>query len=220
MVAAVTALTLAVLAAVGMAATSASPNGCPTRQEHEALDDRYFSPPARLQIEGVRRAVRTDQQGDRQLHAEGTHREHLQPRRHRRDVYVRAVPYNQFNIPVEKPRERRHRDPRLPPRRELPCEQQTAAADALHPRDEAGRGPPRRCLDKTARRGQLLELTPVSCVRPRPSPLRRGRRSLHADAGVASIPLPISEFRGAVQARLEHVERGDARACAPSSSAP
>jgi hypothetical protein len=49
-IAAATALTLAVVAAVGMAATSATPNGCPTDKSAKPAPIAQFTPPARLQI--------------------------------------------------------------------------------------------------------------------------------------------------------------------------
>jgi hypothetical protein len=47
---AVAALTLAVVAAVGIAATSATPNGCPTDKSTKPAPIANITPPARLQI--------------------------------------------------------------------------------------------------------------------------------------------------------------------------
>ncbi len=170
-IAAVTALTLAVVAAVGMAATSATPNGCPSNKSAKTAPIADLSPPARLQIVAFDVLSGPINEQTRQLHAEGTRREHLQ-RQHQRRERLRDRSALQ---PVQHPggrahRGRRHHDPGLPPRRELPCERPTAAAHPLHPRDEAGRGPPRRCLDEAARRGPL-RANAVSCARPRPSQL-------------------------------------------------
>src|SRR4029450_11639070 len=49
-VAGVTAVALAVLAAVGMAATAAAPHGCHARKSTEAAPLAQLTPPARLQI--------------------------------------------------------------------------------------------------------------------------------------------------------------------------
>ena len=99
--AAVTALTLAILAAVGIAATSATPNGCPTNKSTKPAPIADFSPPARLQI--VAFDVLSGPIN------EGTDSFTLKVRvgsTCSRDVigasvYVTAVPYNQFNIPAE-----------------------------------------------------------------------------------------------------------------------
>ena len=126
----------------------------------------------------------------RQLHAEGARREHLQ-RQHQRRERLRDRSAVQ---PVQHPggrahRRRRHRDPGLSPRRELPREQQAAAADALHPGNEAGRGPPRRRLDTAARRGQLLRLaTFVSRLRPRPWRSPSERFDIHSTASRPGEP--------------------------------
>jgi hypothetical protein len=100
-VAAATALTLAVLAAVGMAATSASPNGCPKDKSTKPHPIADFSPPARLQItafdvlsgpitketDSFTLKVRVGSTCSRDVIGAS--------------VYVTAVPYNQFNIPAE-----------------------------------------------------------------------------------------------------------------------
>jgi hypothetical protein len=100
-IAAVTALTLAVVAAVGMAATSATPNGCPTDKSTKPAPIAQLSPPARLQI-----AAFDVLSGPVN---EGTDSFTLKVRigsTCSRDVigasvYVTAVPYNQFSIPAE-----------------------------------------------------------------------------------------------------------------------
>jgi hypothetical protein len=100
-VAAVTALALAVVAAVGVAATSATPNGCPTNKSTKPAPIADFSPPARLQIvafdvpsgpinkgtDSFTLKVRVGSTCSRDVVGAS--------------VYVTAVPYNQFNIPAE-----------------------------------------------------------------------------------------------------------------------
>ena len=98
---AVTALTLAVVAAVGMAATSATPNGCPTNKSAKTAPIAELSPPARLQIaafdvlsgpineqtDTFTLKVRIGSTCSRNIIGAS--------------VYVTAVPYNQFSIPAE-----------------------------------------------------------------------------------------------------------------------
>ena len=100
-IAAVTALTLAVVAAVGMAATSATPNGCPTNKSAKTAPIADLSPPARLQIiafdvlsgpineqtDSFTLKVRVGSTCSRDVIGAS--------------VYVTAVPYNQFDIPAE-----------------------------------------------------------------------------------------------------------------------
>jgi hypothetical protein len=100
-VAPVTALALAVVAAVGMAATSASPNGCPKDKSTKPAPIADLSPPARLQIvafdvlsgpinkgtDSFTLKVRVGSTCSRDVIGAS--------------VYVTAVPYNQFNIPAE-----------------------------------------------------------------------------------------------------------------------
>jgi hypothetical protein len=98
---AVAALTLAVVAAVGIAATSATPNGCPTDKSTKPAPIANITPPARLQI-----AAFDVLSGPVN---EGTDTFTLKVRvgsTCSRDVigasvYVTAVPYNQFTIPDE-----------------------------------------------------------------------------------------------------------------------
>ena len=142
------------------------------RQEHEAGPDREHHAARADADRGVRRADRTGQRGDADLHAEGACREHLQPRRHRRE---------------------RLRDPRCrttssrSPTRSSPGttatrrwsfvvtrtsrERRAAAADALHPRDEAGW---RTHLPVSRHDGSSQSpsrANPVPCARPRPTHL-------------------------------------------------
>jgi hypothetical protein len=100
-VAAVTALALAVVAAVGVAATSATPNGCPKDKSTKPAPIAQFAPPARLQIvafdvpsgpinsgtDSFTIKVRVGSTCSRDVIGAS--------------VYVTAVPYNQFNIPAE-----------------------------------------------------------------------------------------------------------------------
>ena len=100
-IAAVTALTLVVVAAVGMAATSATPNGCPTDKSTKPAPIAQLSPPARLQIaafdvlsgpineqtQTFTMKVRVGSTCSRDVIGAS--------------VYVTAVPYNQFTIPDE-----------------------------------------------------------------------------------------------------------------------
>ena len=100
-VAAVTALTLAVVAAVGMAATSATPNGCPTDKSTKPAPIAQLSPPARLQIEAfdVLSGPINEQSDTFTLKVRigsTCSRDVIGA-----SVYVTAVPYNQFSIPEE-----------------------------------------------------------------------------------------------------------------------
>ena len=172
-IAAVTALALAVLAAGSVRRYEpdrppTDPNGCPNNKSAKTAPIADIKPPvARLQIadfdvlsgsinartESFTLKVRVGSTCS--VNIKGA------------SVYVTAVPYNQFSIPDE----------------ELTGDEGTAtlvfrrdanflrassgAVDALHPRNEAGRGSPRRCLDKATRRRRLLRLALVPCVRPR-----------------------------------------------------
>ena len=100
-IAAVAALTLAVVAAVGMGATSATPNGCPTNKSAKTAPIAELTPPARLQIvsfdvlsgpvnEGTDTFTLKVRVGSTcSVNIKGA------------SVYVTAVPYNQFSIPAE-----------------------------------------------------------------------------------------------------------------------
>ena len=101
-VAAVTVVVLAAAAAVGMAATSAEPNGCPKDKSTKPAPIAQFTPPARLQInafdvlsgpinEGTQTFTLKVRVGSTcsGVDIKGA------------SVYVTAVPYNQFTIPDE-----------------------------------------------------------------------------------------------------------------------
>ena len=100
-IAAATAVTLAVVAAVGMAATSATPNGCPANKSLKTAPIAELTPPARLQIDAfdvlsgpINEQTQTFTLKVRvgstcSVDIKGA------------SVYVTAVPYNQFTIPAE-----------------------------------------------------------------------------------------------------------------------
>jgi hypothetical protein len=98
---AVTALTLAVAAAVGMAATSATPNGCPADKSAKTAPIAEITPPARLQIVAfdVLSEAINDQTKSITLKVRigSTCSVNIKGA----SVYVTAVPYNQFTIPAE-----------------------------------------------------------------------------------------------------------------------
>jgi hypothetical protein len=100
-VAAVTALTLAALVAVGMAATSATPNGCPTNKSAKTAPIAELTPPARLQIVAfdVLSGPVNEQTNSFTLKVRvgSTCSVNIKGA----SVYVTAVPYNQFGIPDE-----------------------------------------------------------------------------------------------------------------------
>ena len=141
LLATVTALALTVLAVAGVAATLApGPNGCPTNKSLKTAPIADLAPPARTQIEAfdvLSGPVNSQTQTFTLKVRVGSTCSGIDIKG--ASVYVTAVPYNQFTHPRGGAhRGRRHGDPGLPPRRELPREQQAAAVDALHPRDEAG----------------------------------------------------------------------------------
>ena len=100
-IAAVAAVTLAVVAVIGMAATSATPNGCPVDKSAKPAPIAQLTPPARLQIaafdvlsgpvneqtDSFTLKVRVGSTCSRDVIGAS--------------VYVTAVPYNQFSIPAE-----------------------------------------------------------------------------------------------------------------------
>ena len=102
LIAAVTALTLAVVAAVGMAATAApGPNGCPTNKSLKTAPIADLAPPARTQIEAfdvLSGPVNAQTQTfTLKVRVGSTCSVNIKGA----SVYVTAVPYNQFSIPAE-----------------------------------------------------------------------------------------------------------------------
>ena len=102
LIAAVTALTLAVVAAVGMAATSApGPNGCPTNKSLKTAPIADLAPPARTQIvefDVLSGPVNAQTQTfTLKVRVGSTCSVNIKGA----SVYVTAVPYNQFDIPAE-----------------------------------------------------------------------------------------------------------------------
>ncbi len=109
--AAVTALALAVLAAVGMAATNRTksgaaplapgPNGCPTNKSLKTAPIAELAPPARLQIVGFEVPSGPinpqTQTFTLKVRIGSTCSVNIKGA----SVYVTAVPYNQFSIPAE-----------------------------------------------------------------------------------------------------------------------
>lgn len=100
-VAAVTVLSLAVAAAVAMAATSATPNGCPANKSAKTAPIAEITPPARLQIAAfdVLSGPINEQTNSFTLKVRvgSTCSVNIKGA----SVYVTAVPYNQFTIPDE-----------------------------------------------------------------------------------------------------------------------
>jgi hypothetical protein len=98
---ALTVLTLAVVAAVGLAATSATPNGCPTNKSAKTAPIADLSPPARLQIVAFEvLSGPINEQTDTftlKVRVGSTCSVNIKGA----SVYVTAVPYNQFSIPAE-----------------------------------------------------------------------------------------------------------------------
>jgi hypothetical protein len=96
-----TTLTVAVVAAVGLAATSATPNGCPTNKSAKTAPIDDLSPPARLQIVAFDvLSGPINEQTDTftlKVRIGSTCSVNIKGA----SVYVTAVPYNQFNIPEE-----------------------------------------------------------------------------------------------------------------------
>ena len=101
-IAAATALTLVVVAAVGMAATSApGPNGCPTNKSLKTAPIADLAPPARTQIVDfnvLSGPVNAQSQTfTLKVRVGSTCSVNIKGA----SVYVTAVPYNQFSIPEE-----------------------------------------------------------------------------------------------------------------------
>ena len=102
LLAAGTALTLAVVAAVGMAATSApGPNGCPNNKSAKTAAIADIAPPARLQIvtqEVLSGSINSSTKSfTMKVRVGSTCSVNIKGA----SVYVTAVPYNQFDIPKE-----------------------------------------------------------------------------------------------------------------------
>ena len=98
---AVTALTLAVVAAVGMAATSQTPNGCPTDKSAKPAPIAQLSPPARLQIAAFDVLSGPVNEGTDSFTLKVRIGSTCSKDVIGASVYVTAVPYNQFSIPAE-----------------------------------------------------------------------------------------------------------------------
>ena len=100
-IAGLVALTLAALAAVGMAATSATPNGCPTNKSVKTAPIADLAPPARLQIVAFDvLSGPINEQTDTftlKVRIGSTCSVNIKGA----SVYVTAVPYNQFDVPAE-----------------------------------------------------------------------------------------------------------------------
>ena len=100
-IAAVTALTLAVVAAVGVAATSATPNGCPTDKSAKPAPIAQLTPPARLQISAFNVLSGPVNEGSETFTLKVRVGSTCSKDVIGASVYVTAVPYNQFTIPEE-----------------------------------------------------------------------------------------------------------------------
>jgi hypothetical protein len=97
----VTALAVAVVAAVGVAATSATPNGCPKDKSAKPHPIADFSPPARLQIVAFDVLSGPINKGTDTFTLKVRVGSTCSVDVIGASVYVTAVPYNQFNIPAE-----------------------------------------------------------------------------------------------------------------------
>ena len=100
-IAAVTALTLTVVAAVGVAATSAAPNGCPTDKSAKPAPIAQLTPPARLQISAFNVLSGPVNEGSETFTLKVRVGSTCSKDVIGASVYVTAVPYNQFTIPEE-----------------------------------------------------------------------------------------------------------------------
>ena len=98
----VTALTLAVVAAVGMAATNApGPNGCPTNKSLKTAPIADLAPPARTQIVDFNVLSGPVNAQSRTFTLKVRVGSTCSVNIKGASVYVTAVPYNQFSIPAE-----------------------------------------------------------------------------------------------------------------------
>jgi hypothetical protein len=93
--------TLAVVAAVGMAATSATPNGCPTDKSAKPAPIAQLTPPARLQISAFNVLSGPINKGSDTFTLKVRVGSTCSKDVIGASVYVTAVPYNQFDIPAE-----------------------------------------------------------------------------------------------------------------------
>jgi len=100
-IAAVTTLALAVVAAVGMAATSATPNGCPTNKSLKTAPIAELTPPARLQIDAFDVLSGPIDEQTRSFTLKVRIGSTCSVDIKGASVYVTAVPYNQFDVPDE-----------------------------------------------------------------------------------------------------------------------
>ena len=101
-IAAAAALTLAVLAAVGMAATLApGPNGCPTNKSRKTAPIADLAPPARTQIVAFDVLSGPIDAGTDTFTLKVRVGSTCGVNIKGASVYVTAVPYNQFSIPEE-----------------------------------------------------------------------------------------------------------------------
>jgi hypothetical protein len=100
-IAVVGAFALVVVAVVGMAATSATPNGCPANKSAKTAPIAELAPPARLQIVAFDvLSGPINEQTDTftmKVRVGSTCSVDVKGA----SVYVTAVPYNQFSIPAE-----------------------------------------------------------------------------------------------------------------------
>jgi hypothetical protein len=94
-------LTLVVVAAVGMAATSATPNGCPTDKSAKPAPIAQVTPPARLQISAFNVLSGPVNEGSDTFTLKVRVGSTCSKDVIGASVYVTAVPYNQFTIPEE-----------------------------------------------------------------------------------------------------------------------
>jgi hypothetical protein len=95
-------LTLAVVAAVGMAATSApGPNGCPTNKSLKTAPIADLAPPARTQIAAFDVLSGPIDEGTQTFTLKVRVGSTCSVNIKGASVYVTAVPYNQFTIPQE-----------------------------------------------------------------------------------------------------------------------
>ena len=95
------ALTLAVMAAVGLAATSATPNGCPANKSLKTAPIAELTPPARLQIAAFEVLSGPVNEGTDTFTMKVRIGSTCSVNIKGASVYVTAVPYNQFTIPAE-----------------------------------------------------------------------------------------------------------------------